>query len=143
MNTKRILIVVPITVLAIGGLFFAWVYLYFKNNPPHPEASIWTFRNNTTVPVGPFVNGEPFEIIRPNQQIRVIFDKPSKEVSEMVVRAYEFVPGEGLHFGWYDAESKMSVSGKLISTVASCKIYSWRDFDADEPVVIMEPKIEC
>lgn len=139
MRTKRLLIGIP---LAIGGLLFTWgllIYLENKRNPIHPPQIRWIMRNNTNIPVGISVNDAPYPVMRPNDERAFLDYAPD---ADLIVRAYEFVPGEGTDYGWHDFSNGSTVIGEISSNLVSCKSYH-NNSDANEIIITIQLKVEC
>lgn len=143
-RTKILLVLIPVillTLLALGVARVYWVVIHVHDDRI-PQSS-WTLKNNIGVPIEIVINDIRTVVIRPNGQDFASFIKPSEEHSKFTIRAYEFIPGEGTLFGWYDAQTDTTFSGSVSSNLVSCKSYSWTDLNPRAPMVSIEPKIEC
>ena len=131
-------------VAKISGCFvlFCLTTSCFLLESPSIRDVTWTFVNKTEIPVTPFDDRRAFGIVRANSQTSFGYIQHDKD-DRVTIRAYEFIPGEGNEFGWYDSELKKTTVGRTSDKLVYCRIFSSKEINFKAPKVVIEPLIRC
>ena len=142
-RTKIILVLIQtlLILFALGIARVVWVVIHIHDDSL--PLSRWTIKNNIEIPIRIVINSIPITVIRPAGQEVTSFYKPTQEQGEFIIRAFEFIPGEGQHFGWYDTKNDIAITGSVSTNLVSCAMYLWTELNSKAPVVTIEHKIEC
>lgn len=70
---------------------------------------------------------------------------PLSDETQLEIKAYEFIVGEGTHFGWYDSYTRKTYSGTVSSNLLFCKKVLWKNLNREYDLlsIVIDSKIEC
>ena len=142
MSKKGFFKIIIGTLIGLLLICFAIVLSFFVESRNNPRIVSWTFVNKSTIPITAFDTAGLFGVVRANGQTKFGYAQLDNN-AKVTIRAYEFLPGEGSEFGWYDSQLGKTVVRKTSDHLVFCKVFSSKDLDFSNPKVTIDSTVQC